>query len=74
MDYLEHHYRMPDPFDEGSALPLEKLLKHTPKTATDPWNIGYCINNELGWGAGTNGNKSAIATLAKTWGRSRIGG
>ena len=23
---------------------------------------------ELGWGAGTNGHKSAIATLAKTWG------
>ncbi|MCH2209053.1 MAG: beta-galactosidase, partial [Lentisphaerales bacterium] len=64
----EHHYRMPAPFDEGFRLAVREALEAHPKTATDPWNIGYCINNELGWGAGTNGNKSAIATLAKTWG------
>ncbi|NQZ70138.1 MAG: beta-galactosidase, partial [Lentisphaeria bacterium] len=64
----EHHYRMPDPFDEGFRLAVREALEKNPKTANDPWNIGYFVNNELGWGPGINGNRTAIATLAKAWG------
>lgn len=64
----EHSYRMPDPFNEEFRLAVREGLEAQKGTNNDPWNIGYCVNNELGWGAGKNGNKSAIATLALAWG------
>ncbi|MCH2176152.1 MAG: beta-galactosidase [Lentisphaeria bacterium] len=65
----EHFFRMPDPFDEGFRLAVRKSLESKPLTANDPWNIGYCVNNELGWGAESFGLNSALATLGKAWGK-----
>lgn len=61
----EHHFRMPDPFDKAFPSTVREALKKYSQTKNDPWNIGYCINNELGWGYGKYGHKTAIATLLK---------
>lgn len=43
--------RFPDPFDGGFRARLARRLdRERETTASDPWCIGYFVDNELGWG------------------------
>lgn len=45
--------KMHDPFDPQFALDCEAAFRDkATKTKTDPWCIGYFVDNELSWGGG----------------------
>jgi hypothetical protein len=49
-----------DPFHPNFRSNLAAAMSRQEQTANDPWNIGYFVDNELGWG---NETSLAIAAL-----------
>lgn len=59
-----HWYKFPDPYDESFVESLTNGLNELEKAKTDPYCIGYFIDNELTWGDGSGIANWTIASPA----------
>jgi hypothetical protein len=59
-----HWYKFPDPYDGSFLESLTSGLNELEKAKTDPYCIGYFIDNELTWGDGSGIANWTIASPA----------
>jgi hypothetical protein len=52
--------KFPDPFDDSFVPAIEAALNSVRRTTTDPWCVGYFIDNEMEWGDARNLGRSAL--------------
>lgn len=57
-----HWYKYADPYDSSLTENLTKKIKAVEKSATDPYCIGYFVDNEITWGDSTSVARWTIAS------------
>ena len=66
--------KFPDVFDPSFATALDKGAAQFLKgTTTDPWCIGYFVDNEMPWGGDTDLARTALAGAASQPAKQRLG-
>ena len=66
--------KFPDVFDPGFVAALDRGAAQFLKgTTTDPWCIGYFVDNEMGWGGDTTLADYSLASPAKQGAKQRLG-
>ena len=57
-----HWYKYADPYDPSLTANLTRKIKAIEKSATDPYCIGYFVDNEITWGDSTSVARWTIAS------------